>query len=90
MVNKIKTFVILVVLVLCIVLGYAIIMNWPSLMETLFRFPPDNLFWFIMGIVVTLVAIQISSHIVLPNFSRKSLNEDFSNEAEDFQQEDDC
>lgn len=92
MVNKIKTVVILVVLVLCVVLGYAIIMNWSSLMETLFRFPPDNLFWFIIGIVVTLVAVQISSHIALPNLFRRNLNEDYSDEAEDtdFQQEDDC
>ena len=76
MVNKLKTLVVLLVLVFLVVAGYAISMNWSVLKDTFLRFPVDYLLWFIFGIVTTLLAMFISPHIVLPKFGKSKGEED--------------
>ena len=71
MVNKLKTLVVLLVLVFLVVAGYAISMNWSVLTDTFFRFPVDYLLWYVFGIATALLAMFISPHIVLPKL-RKS------------------
>lgn len=66
MFNKLKTLVILLVLVFLVVAGYAISMNWSILTETFFRFPIDYLIWYVFGIATALLAMFISPRVTLP------------------------
>ena len=80
MVNKLKTLVVLLVLVFLVVAGYAISMNWSVLTDTFFRFPVDYLLWYVFGIVTTLLAMFISPRIVLPKL-RKPKGEEESEDV---------
>ena len=78
MVNKLKTLVVLLVLVFLVVAGYAISMNWSVLTDTFFRFPVDYLLWYVFGIATALLAIFISPRISLP--TKKSSKGEEANE----------
>ncbi len=83
MVNKLKTLVVLLVLVFLVVIGYTVSMNWSVLTETFFGFPIDYLLWYIGGIVTTLLAMFITSLFKKKNFKGDDTQEDVSTLPED-------